>query len=55
MTGADSIPVLQQAADALSGDADDDYWAATEGNAKLALLQLIELAKMAPDGVWDGD
>lgn len=55
MTGADSIPVLQQAADALSGDADDDYWAATEGNAKVALLQLTELAKMAPDGVWDGD
>ncbi len=55
MTGAESLPVLQAAADQLGDDVDEDYWEATEGNAKRALLQLIALAKMRPDGVWDGD
>lgn len=55
MTGADSIPVLQEAADQLKNAVDEDYWKPTEGNAKRALLQLIALAKMRPDGVWDGD
>ncbi len=55
MTGAESIPVLQAAADKLGDDVADDYWKATEGNAKRALLQLLALAKMRPDGVWDGD
>lgn len=56
MTGADSIPVLQRAADALGDDVNlDDYWSPTEGNAKAALLQLIALAKLRPDGVWEGD
>ena len=55
MTGAESIPVLQKAVDALGNDVDDNYWKPTEGNAKRALLQLIALAKMRPDGVWDGD
>lgn len=31
------------------------YWEATEGNAKRALLQLLAMARMRPDGVWDGD
>ena len=55
MTGAESIPVLRDAASKLSNDVDDDYWKATEGNAKAALLQLLALAQMRPDGVWDGD
>tara|TARA_Y100000034_G_C6804255_1_gene360978 strand:+ start:166 stop:522 length:357 start_codon:yes stop_codon:yes gene_type:complete len=55
MTGADSIPILQEAVDKLKDDVDDDYWNPTEGNAKQALLQLIALAKLRPDGVWDGD
>ena len=54
-TGADSIPVLQAGADKLGDDVNDDYWAATEGNAKRALLQLLALAKLRPDGVWAGD
>jgi hypothetical protein len=33
----------------------EDYWEATEGNAKRALLQLMALSRMRPDGVWDGD
>lgn len=27
----------------------------TKGNAKRALLQLLAMARMRPDGVWDGD
>ena len=55
MTGQESIPILQTAANLLSGEPDKDYWAATEGNAKKALLSLIELAKAAPSGIWSGD
>ena len=39
----------------LADDVSEDYWEATEGNAKRAILQLVALAKMRPDGVWDGD
>lgn len=55
MTGAESIPVLQRAADQLGDDATGNYWDDTEGNAKRALYKLIALAKLRPDGVWDGD
>ncbi len=55
MTGADSIPVLEKAASQLSDDVHEDYWKPTEGNAKSAVMQLVALAKMRPDGVWDGD
>ena len=55
MTGAESVPVLKAAAAQLGDDADDDYWKPTEGNAKRALLQLLALARMRPDGVWAGD
>jgi len=55
MTGADSIPVLQEAASKLGDELHDDYWEPTEGNAKRPLFQLIALAKLRPDGVWDGD
>jgi hypothetical protein len=55
MTGAASIPVLRQAASKLGDDVDSDYWRPTEGNAKRALMQLIALAEMRPDGIWQGD
>ena len=55
MTGADSIPVLEKVAAVLGDDVADDYWEPTEGNAKKPLLQLIAMAKMRPDGVWEGD
>lgn len=55
-TGADSIPILESAIAKLKDDVDDDdYWHATEGNAKRPLIQLLAMAKMRPDGVWDGD
>jgi hypothetical protein len=55
MTGAESIPVLRKVTEQLGDDVSDNYWAATEGNAKAALLKLIALAEMRPDGVWSGD
>ena len=55
MTGADSIPVLEDAIAKLKDDATNDYWEDTEGNAKRALIQLLVLAKIRPDGIWDGD
>jgi hypothetical protein len=55
MTGAESIPLLKSVAGTLADDVDGDYWKPTEGNAKRALLQLVALAQMRPDGVWDGD
>jgi hypothetical protein len=55
MTGAQSIPILQKAIDALSDDVDEDYWKATEGNAKHALCGLLAFAQLRPDGIWEGD
>lgn len=40
--------------DIFEGDV-DDYWKATAANAIRPLYQLIALAKMRPDGIWDGD
>jgi hypothetical protein len=54
-TGAESILMFQQAIDQLSDDVSEDYWKATEGNAKVALLQLKAIAQLRPDGIWDGD
>ncbi len=52
---ADTIPVLQKAISLLGDDVSSDYWQPTEGNAKRALTQLLALAKLRPDGIWDGD
>lgn len=54
-TGLESIPILEQAISKLGNDTSDNYWEATEGNAKKALIQLLTMAKMRPDGIWDGD
>ena len=55
LSGAESIPVLQKAIDQLGDNVADDYWAATEGNATRALIGLLALARLRPDGIWDGD
>lgn len=52
LTGKESCPLLQNAADQLGDDTTDDYWEPTEGNAKQALLNLIKLAELCPNGVW---
>lgn len=54
-SGADSIPLMESVIAQLGDDVSDDYWEATEGNAKRALMQLVALAKMLPHGIWDGD
>ena len=54
-TGAESIPIFDSAIARLKDDVSDDYWAATEGNAKRAIYQLRALAALRPDGVWSGD
>jgi hypothetical protein len=55
MTGAESIPMLQDAISKLGDDVDPDYWKPTEGNAKKALCGLLAFAQMRLDGIWDGD
>lgn len=54
-TAAETLPALMEGAELLGDDVDDDYWKPTEGNAKRAILQLIALARLRPDGVWQGD
>lgn len=51
----ETIVELASAIDSLKDDTSEDYWECTEGNVKAALCQLLALAKMRPDGVWDGD
>lgn len=70
LSGADSIPVLQQAISALEIMDEDiseeemkkckkqgvsGYWLPTRRNAIKPLYQLLAMAKMRPDGVWEGD
>lgn len=55
LSGAESIPVIEAAIAQLKDDTSDDYWDPTEGNAKRALFGLLALAKLRPDGVWEGD
>jgi hypothetical protein len=55
MSAVDSIPILERAISLLGDDVSDDYWEATEGNAKVALVQLLTMAKLRPDGVWEVD
>ena len=32
-----------------------DYWEATAANAIRPLYQLLAMARLRPDGIWDGD
>lgn len=54
-SAVDTIPLLEAGIAKLGDDAVDDYWSPTEGNAKRALVQLLTLAKLRPDGIWQGD
>ena len=55
MSAVDSIPLLEKAISQLGDDVHDNYWESTEGNAKRSLHGLLALAKLRPDGVWQGD
>lgn len=52
MNSKDSIPLLKNAVGELRDDKSDNYWESTEGNAQAALLNLIDLAEKAPEGIW---
>ena len=54
-SGAESIPLLEKAMAKLKDDVSEDYWEATEGNAKKFLYGLLAFAQLRPDGIWDGD
>jgi len=55
MTGLDSLAVLDAAIAQLGDDTDPDYWKATEGNAKAALVNLRQIAALCPSAIWSGD
>lgn len=55
LSGAESIPLIDKAIMALGDNVSADYWVGAEGNAKRPLYQLLDMAKMRPDGVWYGD
>lgn len=54
-TGAECIPILESGIAELKADVHANYWKATEGNARQALVGLLAFAKMRPDGVFAGD
>lgn len=71
LTGAESIPVLKKAIDGLVNSDEelstedmeryasqgilDGYWLGSRKNAIKPLYQLLAMAKMRPDGIWEGD
>ena len=61
-TGAESIPMLQEMVERIKHMPDEEcpadcegYWKPTAENAVRPLHYLIAMAKMRPDGIWDGD
>lgn len=45
------IPELKRVIALLGDDVSDNYWDATDGNAKRALIQLLTMCRMRPDSV----
>lgn len=54
-TAAETYPILEKAVKQLNNDVSTNYWEATEGNVKRALLKLIAIGSLRPDGIWEGD
>lgn len=61
-TGAESIPMLHEMVERIKHMPDEEcpadckgYWKPTAENAVRPLHYLIAMAKMRPDGIWDGD
>ena len=50
LTVEEAQPLLAKAIFALGNDVSVDYWEATEGNARVALLNLLGLTHLAPSG-----
>lgn len=70
LTGAESIPILKHAITTLTSMKEDltkeekqeykdqgadGYWLPSRENAIKPLCQLLAMALMRPDGIWDGD
>lgn len=70
LSGVQSIPVLEQVIKGLEDSPEElpehtiqdyeahgvtGYWVPTKTNAIKPLYQLLALARMRPDGVWEGD
>lgn len=59
-SGAESIPMLKRMIQKITDmypdlQTNDDYWAGCPCNAIKPLYQLLAIAQMRPDGVWDSD
>lgn len=59
-TGLESIPMLERMIQNIRDkypklETDSDYWQSCPGNAIRPLYQLLTLAQMRPDGIWEGD
>ena len=52
---SECIQRLREAIGTLGTDKDNDYWAATEGNAGYALSILLKWAEQYPDAEFRGD
>jgi hypothetical protein len=52
-TALDVIPEIERVISLLGDDVSENYWDATDGNAKKALIALLTMAKMRPDAVID--
>lgn len=51
----ETFDFLENLINSLGDDVSDDYWEATEGNAKKSLHQLLTFARMRPNGIWKVD
>lgn len=54
-TMSESITLINDALPKLSDDTDPNYWKATEGNAKLALINLMALAIKVMEATFNTD
>ena len=50
-TALDVIPELERVIALLGDDVSSNYWDATDGNAKKALIQLLTMCRMRPDAL----
>ena len=55
-TGEQSIHILEEAIAQLEDNVTpDNLWKPTDGNAKLSLITMLNVAKEHPEGIWKGD
>lgn len=53
LTAVAAMPILEGVISRLDDDVTDNYWEATEGNAKKALVSLLTMCQLKPDAVID--